>query len=163
LTQLVDSHNAAFKAAYAGSAKHYDVDELTITRAAVTSGSLAECCALVNECRAYFKRHIADAVVHKIADATGYDVEDNSVDGDFPDATDQASADTLANQLKADFNDHVDATGVHANDDNTAVTATDGAGTLAALRTLASDIRAKMLTHRGLGVAGNPTVRLLPL
>lgn len=80
--------------------------------------------------------------IHGAADATN--------DTTAADATDQATGDTLANEIKADYNAHrvLTAGGVHAAADATnVVTAANGAGTEGALQTLVNDIRTQLLAH----------------
>lgn len=101
--------------------------------------------ARANACKAAYNAHIASAMsattgqgVHIVADAA------NPVAA--VDATDQATANTLLNELKADFNLHRALTSSHAVADATAV-ASANATDLATSVTLVNEIFTRLNAH----------------
>ena len=101
----------------------------TILSAAIT---------LVNEMKADYVAHIADAAAHDDADAT------NTVSA--ADATDLNSAITLANELKADLVAHGIQTNVHFTNHTITVSATN-ASNLATLLTLVNELKVDLNDH----------------
>lgn len=79
-------------------------------------------------------------VTHPTPDKT------NTVDS--PDATDEASTVTLANELKADHNAHLGQSGVHSVNDVVNVITTSDATNYATAYTLLNDFKAKYNAHR---------------
>lgn len=64
-----------------------------------------------------------------------------------PKAANLATAITLANELKADFNAHRSQAGVHPNNDGTNAVAAADATNLASLLTLLNEIKANLNAH----------------
>lgn len=101
---------------------------------------LADVCTRANLLKAQYNAHIARVTeIHKVADAANAVVA--------VDANDQASLDTLLNELKADYNLHAVDTTYHTVVDADLVTAPDPAGVLADSITLANDILEQLQDH----------------
>lgn len=107
----------------------------SITTANASAGTLSTMVALANATKAFLNTHMADAVVHKAADAT------NTIT--TADATDQTTANALANAIQTALNAHNGSTTFHftadTNDDATAA-ATDAATCTALLNALKAAI-----------------------
>lgn len=116
------------------------LDESTETTAdaAVT---LATVIALANSLKVHMNVHLAStgvAGVHMTASAETIAAAD---------ADDQTSANTLLNELKADYNTHLSESGVHINDDSTNTVSAANATDLATSITLANEIKADYNAH----------------
>lgn len=110
-----------------------------------TASDLPTVLVRANACKAAYNTHIASAVsattgqgCHIAADAA------NAITS--PDATDQATANTLLNELKTDFNLHRALTTCHAVADTTAV-ASANATDLATSITLVNEIFTRLNAH----------------
>jgi parallel beta-helix repeat protein len=106
---------------------------------------------LANDLREKYEAHrvLTSSSVHSVADST------NVISA--PAATDLATAVTLANELKADFNAHVANTTPHGSAGSTLVTAANATANWSVLRTLLIDIRTQFEAHR-VDVSGAPAV-----
>ena len=104
--------------------------------------TLAQCYTVLNDLKSVFNIHIADLTFHTV------DNTSNIVSA--ADATTFATAVTLADEEKADFNLHRtdDSEDAHQIDDDTnIITATSTPTTLVGLVALINDIRAKYVAH----------------
>jgi len=96
---------------------------------------------LVNSLRALIVAHLASEGIegaHRAASAETIAE---------PAATDQTSAEDLANELKADYNTHLTEAGVHVNNDSTNDVTSADATDLASLLTLVNEIKADYNAH----------------
>ena len=140
LAVLCASNNAIKAQIGAGAAVHLDAsDYVTVNDVPVTE---AECIALANQLRTIYEFHRTDYVTvyaHLIADAKNViaATEDTTL----------ATAITLANELKADYNAHRAQAGVHHNDDAGHAIAAADATDLASLVTLLTELRVDVLAH----------------
>lgn len=100
--------------------------------------ALASAITLVNELKADYVAHIADAAAHDNADAT------NTVSA--ADATDLATAITLANELKTDLVAHGTQANVHFTNHTVTVSAAN-ASDLATLLTLVNELKVDLNDH----------------
>jgi len=127
------------------STKVFHADASTAVSVALAA-DLPTVIARANALKAAYVAHIASAVsattgqgVHIAADAT------NTISS--PDATDQTSANTLLNELKADLNLHRASTTFHAVADATNVVASANATDLATSITLVNEIFTRLNAH----------------
>jgi len=104
--------------------------------------TLEDCYAILNDLKTKYEAHRVDTTYHAVANTT------DAIAAAA--ATTFATAVTLADELKQDFNLHRtdNSEASHQIDDDTnVVTATSTPTTLANLKTLVNDIRAKYLAH----------------
>lgn len=140
---------------------HADATAAITTPDAVSGDGYVTSVALVNACSAAYTAHIAsacDAVTgvgcHISADAT------NVISA--PVATDFASAETLANQLKAQFNLHRASAVFHPVADSTNNVSAADATTDASLATLVTQIKAKLNAHFAAAFSSQAIVYVAP-
>jgi hypothetical protein len=131
----------------AGAAFHLDASEKTIG-AANGDGTIATALVLANQIAKTFDGTIADraypghrqdTLAHKAADTT-------ALAAAYP-ATDLATAQTLANDIKAKMNTHIASTTFHYNADATNTIASANATNQASLDTLLNEIKTKLNAH----------------
>lgn len=106
---------------------------------------------LVNSLRSLVVAHLASTGLegaHKAASAESIAA---------PVATNLATAQTLANELKADFNTHLVEAGVHLTDDAVNTVAAADATNLATLQTLVNELKADFNAHVA-GVMSTPVI-----
>lgn len=166
----VEPHDAAWAALInalkaqlgAGSSFHLDASEITVSAANATD--LASSLVLVNQLKhvyngpkgsAPYPGHRLDTgsgLAHKVADTT------NSISS--ADATDLASAITLANELKAEFNAHIASTTFHYTADATNTVATANASDQTTLNALVNQLKTSLNAHMA-SAPSAPSVRLI--
>jgi hypothetical protein len=137
----------------------HSTDDDTNTIASADATDTASLITLLNELKTDINAHMASAVFHVNADSTVIAADNPgtasvhliacTVTASSADATDLASAYTLANELKADYNDHrTDVTNdCHGADDDTNVIAAANATTLDTLITLVTELKADYNAH----------------
>lgn len=130
----------------AGLIIHADATAAIAVADAVSGDGYVTSIALVNACRTSYIAHIASACdaatgqgCHMAADAT------NTISAAV--ATDYASATTLANQLKTQFNAHIGSTSAHPVADSTNTVSAANATTDASLANLVTQLKAKLNAH----------------
>jgi hypothetical protein len=152
-------HNALIKgivdtgSALGATPVHYGKSGQRVTLADATD--LATALLLVNHIRDMLYGdaaneilgHLNDDLVHKAIDTT------NTVTA--PKATNLATAITLANEIKADYNAHRSQSGVHPNNDAGNATASANATDQSSLNTLLNEIKADFNNHLDAGAAGS--------
>lgn len=137
---LLDARNDLVNLAAGVTIYHQGIDDNALEGRADPSG-LAECLDVVNSLRSRTVSHLAST------GQTGAHATASAETIAAPVATDLSTANTLANELKADFNTHLSEAGVHLNNDTTnAVTAAD-ATDQGTLETLLADIKAMNNAH----------------
>lgn len=136
----------------AGLIIHADATAAITTADAVSGDGYVTSIALVNACRASYVAHIASACsastglgCHMAADAT------NVLSA--PVATDEASAITLANDIKAKYNLHRASTAAHPVADSTNTVSASDATDDASLATLVNQIKARLNSHFAMAMA----------
>lgn len=147
--ELVDQLNAMRKDMLAlrnGTIYHASATAAITTANATVDGYATSSVLLANACRAAYVSHIASAVdavtgvgSHLVADSTNVLTA--------PVATDEASAITLVNDLKAKYNLHRVSTTFHAVADSTNSVSASDATDEASLVTLVNQIKAKLNLH----------------
>jgi len=127
--------------AMAGTALYHKGQDANNLEANANSSDLPTVLVLANSLKALANTHLASALTqgaHAAASAEAIVAVD---------ATDQSTANTLLNEIKADYNTHLTESGVHLNDDSTnTVTAAD-ASDLATSITLSNEIKADYNAH----------------
>lgn len=158
-TLTTASGTTGITTAVGGTTKfHLDASEVTVT--AADSSSEATALALVNEIAAVFygsptgtgnpyPGHALDTLAHVAADSTN-----GALTAARP-ATSLATAYTLANEIKADFNAHLTQSGVHVNNDGTNSIAAADATTQNSLNTLLNELKADLNLHMANAVPGS--------
>lgn len=137
---LLDSRNDMINLAAGATLYHQGIDDNALEGRADPSG-LAECLVVVNSLRGKIVSHLAST------GQTGAHATASAEAIAAPAATDLTTAETLANELKADFNTHLTESGVHlANDVINTVTAAD-ATDQGTLETLLAGIKAMNNAH----------------
>lgn len=137
---LLDARNDMISLAAGTTLYHQGIDDNALEGRADPSG-LAECLVVVNSLRDKIVSHLAStgqAGAHAKASAQVIAA---------PVATDLTSANTLATELKADFNTHRTEAGVHLNNDSTNDIDAANASSLSTLELLLADIKAKSNAH----------------
>lgn len=119
------------------------VNRLSISSANATD--LPSVITLANELKADINLHFADAIAHNSAVSASVTTAD---------AEDQTTADALLNALKAAYNTHRTASGVHFNNDSTNSVSSADATDLASSVTLANELKAKFNLHIASAPAG---------
>lgn len=158
-----DTRNLLKKQIGAGAAFHLDASEVTITAANATD--LPTALTLVNQLAAVFygvpgvgaayPGHINDDLAHKAVDGT------NTRSSAYP-AVDLATAITLANELKADYNAHIASAVFNYNADATNATAAANATDLPTLQTLLNELKGDLNAHMASAPANcAPSIRLV--
>lgn len=127
--------NAALKNSV-GSGVHFTNAEYTVT-AADANSTLASVLTLCPDIYYIYRRHLADDLLHKTADAAPA----------LTIPTDQTTANTFLNAVKSDFNTHIASTTYHPNADGTNAVTASNATNLASSITLANDIKAMLNAH----------------
>jgi hypothetical protein len=148
-----DAHNDLKTQVGAGAFFHMDKSEATVTPA--DSTDLPTALVLLNAIRAVWNQastpgmsypgHSYDTLAHKVVDSTDQTAA--------PVATSLATAQTLANDIKAKYNTHRASATYHYNADSTNAVAAADATDLASLITLVNDIKAKLNAHMASGPA----------
>jgi hypothetical protein len=137
---LLDSRNDSVNLAAGVTLYHQGIDDNALEGLADPTG-LTDCLTVVNSLRTRIVSHLAStgqAGAHAAASAEVIAA---------PAATDLTTANTLANELKADFNTHLTESGVHLNNDSTNTVTAANATTLGTLETLLADIKAMNNAH----------------
>lgn len=134
---LTTAFNALKVQIGAGSSFHMDASEVLISAAAATD--LGTSLTLCNDLIAVVTFHFADAVAHKVVDATALPAINV--------ATTLATAITAANLIKASYNTHCAATAKHYNADATNTIAATDATTQGTLNTLLNEMRTDIAAH----------------
>lgn len=146
-----------FSVTPAGVKFHLDTSDETVT--AAVASDLATSLTLVNELAdvfygpasttsSPFPGHALDALAHVAADSTN-----GALTAARP-ATSLATAITLANEIKADYNAHLTQSGVHLNNDSTNTISSSNASDQSSLNTLLNELRTNMAAHIASAVAG---------
>lgn len=140
LKDLADSINGGARAHADAIALIYHAGKDTvISVATVPPTDLPESLIATNELLVLLRKHLADGAMHKVASA-----EDLSA---IAFATDQATAETAANAVKASLNVHHTEAGVHFNNDATNGIAAADASNLATLLTLLTEMQTDWDLH----------------
>lgn len=157
--QFADFALAIKKQVGAGAAFHLDASEATIGSA--NASDLATSLTLVNEIAALFyglaaapgsyPGHANDALAHKVADTT------NTRAAAYP-ATDLATAITLANEIKADYEAHRASTTFHYTADATNTIAAANATDQSSLNTLANELKTDINAHMASAPTNNASI-----
>lgn len=153
LKTIADSVNGTYRGLADEVAGVYHATDATVVGGAgavVPPTDLPESLVALNELAVLLIPHLADGVRHKAASAEAIAA---------PFATDLATAQTLANEWKADFNTHLSESGIHFNDDGVnTITAAD-ASDLATLITLLTECQTDWDLHAaGSAVSSPPSV-----
>jgi hypothetical protein len=141
--------NDAMRRVGAGASFHLDKCEQTITSANATD--LPTSLALVNEIWSIYKFHLADTLALKVAGTAPALVV----------AVDLATAITLANGIKADYNTHCASVVVHYNADATNTTSSANASDQTTLNTLLNELKTDLTAHLIGGPAAGAMIRLV--
>lgn len=163
---LRDSRNLLKKQIGAGSAFHLDASEVTIT--AANASDLATSLTLVNQTAAVFygitsgpgiyPGHLndtGDGFAHKVKDAT------NVRASAYP-AVDLATAQTLANEIKTDYEAHRASTTFHYNADSTNTISASDASDQSSLNTLLNELKTDINAHMASAPTNvAPAIRLI--
>lgn len=130
-------HLSQYEATNRPDSFNYTVTRDTIVTAAATT--FEEAIALANEIKIDYDAHFTDEIAHDTASSAAVTIED---------ATDTATGAALMNEMKANFNAHNIAAGVHyTNDDTNTVTAADATSDLTEYVALANDLREQFNDH----------------
>ena len=118
-----------------------DVDEQGDTDGTISVGvaGVPEAAAILNRAKAILNQHYAEPVTHQLQTTALI----STADADEV----LAGANTLANAIKASYNTHRTAGGVHYNNDATNAVAATDATTIATLYTLANEIKTDVTAH----------------
>lgn len=153
LKDIADSVNGAYRGlADEVTGVYHATDDVVVggAGAVVPPTDLPEALVALNELAVLFIKHLADGVRHKTASA-----EEIAA----PFATDLATAQTLANEWKADFNTHLTEATVHFNNDGVNTIAAADASNLATLLTLLTECQTDWDLHAaGSALSSPPSV-----
>jgi hypothetical protein len=156
---IVTAFNLLRKQIGAGAFFHLDATERTVTFATLSGvDATAEAAAIAaaNQVKAIYEYHLEDGVeggplAHKVVDTKPALVV----------ATTLATAYTLANAIKADYNVHRASTTYHYAADATNVVAATDATTLATLQTLLNEIKTDLVAHMASAPVTGVSLRLV--
>ncbi len=164
---LVAAHNASQKEIVdeLTSFIHSDVTSYTtgdykspvtnpLTVSATPAADLDAVISKANFAKAYYNTHIVDALAHKAADTASHLVT-------AADASDQGTADTLLNSIKAKYNVHRTQSGVHYVNDSTNVVTAPDATDLGTSKTLVDDIGTQLNAHLLAAPVDSPLINVI--
>jgi hypothetical protein len=136
LQQIADALND-LKKQLGGPGTNFHLDAYESPVASPAATDLPSVLSLVNETRAVFEAHKADALAHKAKGSPGNSSR----------AIDLPTAITLANTLKAGFNTHIGAAAAHYTVDQANAVVANDATDLASLVALANALKGALNAH----------------